>query len=96
MKRLNLDRFKVTKDAPNMIVRLANHISRLEETIEGQGKVVQAQQERIKLLEDELDLDPEFEEMKARAKELGIDFPHNIKKETLAEKIEDALEETEE
>ncbi|WP_408956227.1 hypothetical protein [Natroniella sp. ANB-PHB2] len=86
MKRLNLASFGIAKDGPNMIIRLARHVSSLEE-------VILKQQKKIELLESELEVDSELELMKEKAEELGIDFPHNIKKETLAQKIEEKLKE---
>lgn len=88
MKKIDKKQFGATKEAPNMVMKLVDHVSNLEDTVE-------AQQERIKVLEEEAGIDREFEDLKAQADELGIDYPGNIKKATLKEKIEEAQTEEE-
>lgn len=88
LKKLNKGAFSVTKEAPGMVLTLVGHVEHLEDVIEQQER-------RIATLEDKLDVDQEFEALKAKAKELEIDFPGNIKKETLAKKIEEVEKEEE-
>ena len=88
MKKIDKKEFGATKEAPNMVMKLVDHVSNLEE-------IVEKQQERIKVLEDKVGIDREFEELKAQADELEIDYPGNIKKATLKEKIKETRTEKE-